>query len=243
MTGLTWGEKPLNFIHIAKTGGTSIEDWGRDNNYLWSRFDDAVKRNNHYPFIFRDAAFQSKYDWFVVVRNPFARIVSMFYHAHNDLYVKNSSPYTPINKTQADMNEWIQQKIETRLHPPVSWHWGDQYLYVSNKKQCQCNMTIIYYENMLPEFRTLMRDESLILPESNYHRAKKLSIRNITQETARMIYASYYQDFRLFGYQRELRGAVPPQPPKPHLRKKRLTQENVPTWSVASEKYRLGVPS
>ena len=78
MIKLAWGEKPLKFIHIAKTGGTSIEDWGKENGYSWGRFDPDMAHGgkNHYPFIFRDASLQSMNDWFVVVRNPFTRVVS-----------------------------------------------------------------------------------------------------------------------------------------------------------------------
>jgi hypothetical protein len=234
MMRLAWGEKPLNFIHVAKTGGTSIEDWGRAHKYAWARFDPDMKGRFHYPFIFMDVAFQSKDDWFVVVRNPFARIVSEFYHVHNNLFKKHASAHKQVNKTQAEMNEWIQRSLEMRFDPKIFWHWTDQYLYVANKNQCQCNITIIYYENLLPEFRALMRNESLILPQSNYHYGKKLSTRNLTQETARMIYLSYYQDFRLLGYARDLAAAT-------NMPTKRLTQEKVPHWGIASEKYRAGM--
>jgi hypothetical protein len=237
MMRLAWGEKPLKFIHIAKTGGTSIEDWGKENGHSWGRFDPDMAHGgkNHYPFIFRDASLQSMNDWFVVVRNPFARVVSEFYHRQNNLFLENRSPHTPINTTQAEMNAWIQLELETRLRSSVWWHSYDQYLYVANKKQCQCNITIIYYENLLSDFRTLIHNNSLILPRSNYHYGKKLSTRNLTQETARMVYISYYQDFRLFGYARDVADAT-------KMPKKRLTQDQVPTWDVASEKYHTDVP-
>jgi hypothetical protein len=236
--GFALGEKPLKFMHVAKTGGTSIEDWGHAHNYSWGRFDRDMTRGgkNHYPLTFRDVEFQSKSDWFLAVRNPYARIVSMFYHSHNDLFKKHTSPYTVINKTEAEMNAWIQHRLETRIFPKVWWHLADQYLYVSNKNQCRCNITIIYYENLLPDFRAFMHDQSLTLPQSNYHHDKKLSTRNITQETANMIYMSYQEDFRLFGYAREV-GAVNEIPTT------RLTQDQVPTWDIASEKERMGVRS
>ena len=32
--------KELRFLHITKTGGSSIENVGKDNNFLWDRFDE-----------------------------------------------------------------------------------------------------------------------------------------------------------------------------------------------------------
>ena len=133
------------------------------------------------------------------------------------------------------MNEWIHQKLETRLHPTILWHWTDQYLYVSNKNQCQCNITIIYYENLLQEFRKLMNNPKIKLPKSNTHTAKQLSVRNLTKDTARMIFLTYHQDFKLFRYSRDVTTAY-------ELPGKRLTQNKVPNWGISSEKYRMSVP-
>ena len=74
--------KELKFMHITKTGGTSIEAAGKRLNVSWGKFhtfaekayglwhDLPTKRN---PSLIR------KYDWFTVVRNPFSRVVSEFW--------------------------------------------------------------------------------------------------------------------------------------------------------------------
>ena len=69
--------KPLKFIHITKCAGTSIEDIGKKNDICWGRYH---KEYNwwHEPFINLKKSLKKKYDWFVVVRNPYTRILSEF---------------------------------------------------------------------------------------------------------------------------------------------------------------------
>ena len=80
-------KKELKFIHITKAAGTSIEDIGNKRGLKWGRFDKEQKYKTkpispsfwHTPFTELDDSYKRKYDWFVVVRNPYTRILSEYY--------------------------------------------------------------------------------------------------------------------------------------------------------------------
>jgi len=96
----------LKFLHIPKTGGSSIEYAARKVGINWGKFDKSLKLDRTYavgkgPF--------SKWhipqsvegsDMFCVVRNPWDRIISQFYHKN---VIKN---YTPVH-----LNRWIEKTL------------------------------------------------------------------------------------------------------------------------------------
>ena len=80
----------LEFIHITKTGGTSIENWGIENNIKWGfknrNFLNKYKYTNSNkiswrskwhvpPSFFSNNPYKNKVT-FTVVRNPYTRIIS-----------------------------------------------------------------------------------------------------------------------------------------------------------------------
>ena len=70
--------KQLKFIHITKCAGTTIENVGKKNNVLWGRFH---KEYGWWHEIFpnKSQELKLKYDWFVIIRNPYERLISEFY--------------------------------------------------------------------------------------------------------------------------------------------------------------------
>src|SRR4051812_42436098 len=77
----------IKFVHITKTGGTSIEEVGKSNGMLWGRYDDNIKDCKtlfevnpaywHTPIRFFEKNPYTKNNiLFTVVRNPYERIVS-----------------------------------------------------------------------------------------------------------------------------------------------------------------------
>jgi len=70
--------KELKFIHITKCAGTFIEDLGYENDILWGKFHEEYGFW-HSIFIDRDKKLKEKYDWFMIVRNPYTRILSEYY--------------------------------------------------------------------------------------------------------------------------------------------------------------------
>ena len=71
--------KRLKFIHITKTGGTSIEETGLKYNIRWGKFHAEYGNWFHEKFINKPRWLRVKYDWFTVVRNPYNRIMSEYH--------------------------------------------------------------------------------------------------------------------------------------------------------------------
>lgn len=72
----------LRFLHIPKTAGTSIEEAAFQNNIKWGKFDNILKKpiNNITPW---HTPQKINCYSFCVLRCPFERIISQFYHENN----------------------------------------------------------------------------------------------------------------------------------------------------------------
>jgi hypothetical protein len=97
----------LKFMHIPKTGGTSIEDAAFEKNIIWGRFDVNFEKHNspdisawHYPK--NDGRF-----YFCVIRCPFDRLISQFYH-ENEVASYNAT----------NLNIWIEKAIQKFIKDP-----------------------------------------------------------------------------------------------------------------------------
>ena len=104
-------KKELKFIHITKCAGTFIENMAKQNNINWGRFHPEYynwKKDNkwwHTCFDLIDEKVKNKYDWFMVVRNPYDRILSEYY-CKNDFIYKNN-----IKHNKEDFNKYLIKKI------------------------------------------------------------------------------------------------------------------------------------
>lgn len=129
----------LSFMHIPKTAGTSIEDAARNNNLHWGRFDKNLKSNGicswHTPQKLENYCF-------CVIRDPFDRIISQFYHENEvDNYNKD------------ELNKFIQSKldiIKNDIH-----HKDNHYLHqIEFFKYCDI---AISYDNIQNNLNELMK--------------------------------------------------------------------------------------
>ena len=118
----------LKFMHIPKTAGTSIENAAKKNNLLWGRFDTTLKSSNgccswHCPQEILPYCF-------CVIRNPFDRFISQFYHA-NEVKDYNSEKLNNFielkipqieNKMNIDHNHFLPQyKFYEKCHIIISF--------------------------------------------------------------------------------------------------------------------------
>lgn len=188
--------KELKFIHITKTGGTSIEDSGKIARYEWGKFHkeynsiytppDFPPWHTYFPLL--DNKIKEKYDWFTVVRNPYERLVSEFHYTllPNKIY--------SIDKIK--FNTIVRDKITNRSY--VGNHWSEQYQYIDNEYVIH----ILKFEQLLTEFNTLMSryNININLIHSNTQ-PKKFTIYDLDKDSLSLINTIYKKDFEYFNYE------------------------------------------
>jgi len=183
-------DKQLKFIHITKCAGTSIEDAGYKQGILWGRYHTDYGWH-HLVFPRINDIIIKKYDWFMVVRNPYDRILSEYYCKWGGIGETN------IKHTVDEMNLFLINKIKKR--DIYGHHYTEQYTYLHPKKQIH----IIKFENLHEEFNKLMDSYNIIgieLEKHNCSNKKKYQISDFSKELIDLINTVYHKDFESFQY-------------------------------------------
>jgi len=190
--------RELKFFHITKTGGTSIEKVGMKNNLLWGIDDENLLincngNNNsfwHNPVSYYSDNFINKYDWFIVCRNPYGRIISEYHCNWGGIGLLEQS------HDIKQFNKFVRKNIINRNNSKNHGHYLEQYLYYKK------GFNVVRFENLKKDFRKLMLkyNKNIFL---NFHVYKKEKIYNIVdfdKETIELINKIYHKDFVLFNY-------------------------------------------
>lgn len=188
--------KELKFIHITKTAGTSIENDANRVGIQFGRFHTEYGLWQwHYFFPQKDIALKRKYDWFVVVRCPYERIVSEFHCKYGGIGIDVDS----INKCDVQQfNEYVQRRINERV--PWGNHYSEQYKYIDSDPDIKIH--VLKYENIKEEFDSLMNMYGLNISLTTHANTsyKKFTVDDLSNETIELINSVYANDFKLFGY-------------------------------------------
>lgn len=197
-------QRSLKFIHITKTAGSSIEEAGHRAGLQWGKFHSSEYGWYHRIFSQIPQAVVQKYDWFLVVRNPYNRILSEY-------YCNNVGVHPNVQHTVKQMNEKIIDQILNRSQ--TGNHYTEQYKYLPPPKAPPPTTTttapkihVLKFENLATEFRALM--ELYDLPHvtlDNVHENKskwinKFTTRDFSPAVLTLINRVYYQDFIQFKY-------------------------------------------
>jgi len=186
-------KKELKFIHITKNAGTSIENSAIKHHIYWGRFHKEYGYW-HIPFIKIDKSIRDKYDWFVVVRNPYTRILSEYYCKWGGVGMF----YMSVEY----MNTYLIRKIKNIKEEVNKCHYVEQYKYIDDTSK----IYIIHFENLENEFNDLMKKyklEYIKLEKSNtkpFDAPYKVS--DFSNELINLINEVYDKDFKLFGYEK-----------------------------------------
>jgi hypothetical protein len=188
--------KELKFFHITKCAGTSIENAGINKNIKWGRFHKEYGMHWHRIFFYINVNIIKKYDWFMVVRNPYERILSEYYCIWGGIGDKNKYKN---EHTKEEMNSFIINKIKNRSLKGNHYTEQSRYLYSKIK------IHILKFENLTEDFNNLMKlynIENVVLEKDNYATEKKYKIYDFSKELIDLINQIYDKDFENFGYEK-----------------------------------------
>lgn len=197
-------KKELKFIHVTKCAGTFIENIGFKNNILWGR-NHSEYGWWHEPFVNKDRELKMKYDWFIIVRNPYDRILSEYYCYNGGIGKKN------ITHTKKEFNDYLIDKINKRnlCNDMNKDHYMEQHIYIDTVNDVKIH--IIKKENMYGELKKLFDEYNLPINMDKYINNKinnreslnsklNFTMSDFEPELVELINKVYEKDFILFDY-------------------------------------------
>lgn len=195
--------KPLKFMHITKTAGTTIEALGRKYNLSWGYYHTTTEPEYGFwhdlpqtkpPDVLR------KYDWFTVVRNPFERVVSEF-------WCKWGGRGRPRIVTRESFNTFLRDRIRKHAHDLRGGHYIVQSHYLSLLNVSpDMTLHILHYETLATDVTKLfnlygLHRTPILLPVLNKAKLPhSQSVHDLDSNTMDLIKRVYASDFAIFGY-------------------------------------------
>lgn len=194
--------KELKFIHISKCAGKFIEYISSLHGIHWG-LNHKEYKGVHKFFCEKPDELKRKYDWFMVVRNPYTRILSEYYCKGAGIGVSE------VVHSKKEFNKYLIDKIAARysLYPKKYGHYCEQYRYLDPSQTTY----IIKYENMYNELKVLFSHYNININLDNYIDQKinskeshkntvNFTINDFNPTLIRYINAIYNYDFLVFKY-------------------------------------------
>lgn len=114
----------LQFIHIPKTGGTSIELWGKENGFRWGKYDRSLKGDKK-TGDFRCNSWHTpqpvSMESFCVLRQPFDRLLSEFRHRTCEKDAQMSCDPVTFNTWARDIFSGPWDANDCHILPQISY--------------------------------------------------------------------------------------------------------------------------
>ena len=200
--------KSLNFVHITKTGGSTIANVSRRAGLKWSQFNRRTLRQRrnklqgvkgpiwHQPLYLFNPVLVDSFDWFCVIRDPVERCVSEFNCRWEGWQARN-----PKGKPTADnLNAFIQRSIERRIGHA---HFHPQYRYIFDPGGRKIVRHVLLFENFVDEFNGLAKEYRIdaritSTDWANKRKSDELTTKDLTEETRELILDRYSLDHLIY---------------------------------------------
>lgn len=196
-------ENFLEFIHIPKNAGTTIENIADEQKIKWGRFrpshKDKVKTNKctywHVPpkYFHTDNNYDTD-ETFCVIRDPRDRMVSEYSYRHKGQSDKNN---------KEDMNKWLNEHLidENVKDGGLNCHLLPQHEYIYNDNNEKTCNNILKFSNLTSDFNNLMKNKDINIRLSNKNKDNKsnfnLTVNDIDDDNMKKIFKYYKKDFEI----------------------------------------------
>lgn len=197
-------EEFLEFIHIPKNAGTTIENIANAKEINWGRFNPSDRHfvtegNCTYwhipPKYYKPGSKYENDETFCVIRNPYDRMVSEYSYRHKD---------NPSKDNADDMNIWLNSHLNDShvKKGRLNCHFIPQSEYVKDTNgNASCNYPI-RFENLTSEFNDLMlkKNIDLVMPPNKKDNKSNFSLtsKDINAENRALIAQYYKHDIELW---------------------------------------------
>ena len=215
-------KKNLTYVHISRTGGSSIEYEGYKNGFYWGKY---YFYNNHMS-LFNDliiVLFNKNYKF--ITNNYLIRLCFKpkkwkhhtppkylpYFYENKNIFTIVRNPYDRLisaykfvtNNTSIEgLNKFIKQNLSNYNNKTINDKTVST-IFIPQSEYLYKNITILKYENLQQDFSKFLKEndiEDIKLPRLNKTNKTDLSYKNISNENLELINNLYYDDFMNFEY-------------------------------------------